>query len=212
MPAIVKVAAPNGDVDTIAAKEWVAKNPPELRRDFKHDFNTHYYDRAGGLREDARPRRRVPEHLPGLRAAGEDHGLPAQGADDARLPADALRHVRRHTTADADLPAPAAPSTGQRRPARSSCTSKAWGHVGGNDSPAQIVDPRRNNAPLTRLADRQRDHGQPATDATGAITSTAAQVIAAINANPAASALVEASKYRTNAGRRRRRCRAPSRR
>ncbi len=27
-PAMVKVAAPNGDVDTIPAKEWLAKNPP----------------------------------------------------------------------------------------------------------------------------------------------------------------------------------------
>ena len=51
-----------------------------------------------------------------------------------------------------------------------------------------------------------------ATNATGAITSTAAQVIAAINAHPAASALVRASKYRTQRRRRHRRCRAPCRR
>ena len=39
-----------------------------------------------------------------------------------------------------------------------------------------------------------------ATDATGAITSTAKQVVDAINANAAAAALVTASVYRTNAG------------
>ena len=44
------------------------------------------------------------------------------------------------------------------------------------------------------------DHGHAATDATGAITSTAAQVVAAINANADAAALVDASQYRTNTG------------
>ena len=39
-----------------------------------------------------------------------------------------------------------------------------------------------------------------ATNASGAITSTAAQVVAAINASPAAAALVSASTYRGNAG------------
>ena len=39
-----------------------------------------------------------------------------------------------------------------------------------------------------------------ATDATGALSSTAAQVVAAVNADPAASALVSALTYRGNAG------------
>ena len=43
-PASVKIAAPNGDVDTIAGKEWLAKNPPSYAAGFKHDFNTRYYD------------------------------------------------------------------------------------------------------------------------------------------------------------------------
>jgi hypothetical protein len=38
------------------------------------------------------------------------------------------------------------------------------------------------------------------TDAAGVLTSTAAQVVAAINASPAASALVVALTYRGNAG------------
>ncbi len=39
-----------------------------------------------------------------------------------------------------------------------------------------------------------------ATDAAGAVTSTAAQVVDAINATKGVAALVTASKYRTNAG------------
>jgi hypothetical protein len=41
---MVKIAAPNGDVDTIAGKEWLANNPPSYAANFKHDFNTRYYD------------------------------------------------------------------------------------------------------------------------------------------------------------------------
>ncbi len=71
-------------------------------------------------------------------------------------------------------------------------TSKACGHQGGNDLTAQLVDPHANNSPLRRraLADNAITVSL-ATNATGAITSTAAQVIAAINAHPAASALVD---------------------
>ena len=40
----MKVSAPNGDVDTIATKEWLAKNPPSYAATFKNDFKTRYYD------------------------------------------------------------------------------------------------------------------------------------------------------------------------
>ena len=53
--------------------------------------------------------------------------------------------------------------------------------------------------PARRERRRRRDHGHRATNADGAITSTAAQVVAAINASPAKD-LVTASVYRTNAG------------
>ena len=78
-------------------------------------------------------------------------------------------------------------------------TSKAWGHEGGNQITAQLVDPAANNSPLSVSVTGNAIRVSLATGATGAITSTAAQVIDAINANPAASALVTASKYRTNA-------------
>ena len=43
-PAYVRIAAPNGDVDTINAKEWIAKNPPGYATGFKRDFITRYYN------------------------------------------------------------------------------------------------------------------------------------------------------------------------
>ena len=85
MPATVKFASSNGTVDTIAVKEWIAKNPPAYAQGFKRGFVTHYnegYEAYQKMRDLAH---RVPEHLRGHQAAGEDDGLPAQGADDARL-------------------------------------------------------------------------------------------------------------------------------
>ena len=47
---------------------------------------------------------------------------------------------------------------------------------------------------------RPRDHGQPRHGRRRGLTSTAAQVVAALNANPAASAILWAATYRGNAG------------
>src|SRR6478736_1075450 len=46
MPVSVKVSSSNGTVDTIAVKEWIAKNPPAYAQGFKHDFVTHYNEGA----------------------------------------------------------------------------------------------------------------------------------------------------------------------
>ena len=42
MPASVKFASSNGTVDTIAVKEWIAKNPPGYAAGFQRGFVTHY--------------------------------------------------------------------------------------------------------------------------------------------------------------------------
>ena len=42
--ASIKVASNNGDVDTLAAKEWISKNPPPNAATFKSGFVTRYYD------------------------------------------------------------------------------------------------------------------------------------------------------------------------
>ena len=64
---------------------------------------------------------------------------------------------------------------------------------------AQLVDPASTNSLLRVTVTGNNIAVSLATNDGGAITSTAAQVIAAINASPAASALVTASKYRTSA-------------
>ena len=79
-------------------------------------------------------------------------------------------------------------------------TSKDWGHQGGDQVTAEIKNPGAANAPLSVAVTGKDIVVNLATNASGAATSTAAQVVAAINANPAASALVSATTYRNNAG------------
>ena len=115
---------------------------------------------------------RVPEHLPGDQAAGADDGLPAQGADDARLQRhDPVRDVRRQQPAGRRRVAPATAT----QPSTVVLTSKTFGHLGGNSLAAQIVAPAAgaNNQALSVALAGNKININPATDATGAVTSTA---------------------------------------
>ena len=78
--------------------------------------------------------------------------------------------------------------------------SVAYGHQGGNDITIAAVNPGAANSPLSVSVTGNDITVSLATGATGALTSTAAQVRNAINADPAASALVSAYTYRGNAG------------
>jgi hypothetical protein len=78
--------------------------------------------------------------------------------------------------------------------------SLAWGHEGGNQLTAQAVNPGVPNAPLSVTMNGNDIVISLATNDTGAATSTAAQVVAAVNANPDAAAKVKAFTYRGNAG------------
>ena len=79
-------------------------------------------------------------------------------------------------------------------------TSRAWGHEGGNLITAEFLNPGVPGSPLSVAVMGNDLSVSLATDATGALVSTAADVVAAINASPAASALLVALTYRGNAG------------
>jgi hypothetical protein len=75
-------------------------------------------------------------------------------------------------------------------------TSQAWGYQGGNGIVVETVDPQAANQPLSVSVNGNTVTISLATDAGGSLTSTAAQVIAAINADPDASAIIRADPYR----------------
>jgi hypothetical protein len=78
--------------------------------------------------------------------------------------------------------------------------SHAWGHEGGNDIHVEFRNPGAADQPLSVAVVGDEILVTLATNSAGATTSTAAQIVAAINANPAASQLVSAYTYRGNAG------------
>ena len=143
------------------------------------------------------------------RAAEQDGRLPASGHGD-----DGGQHAANGT-----------PSAAQA-PSAVYLLSKAMGQHGGNNITAEFKAPAAGtlNSPLSITVtdgtwrtydqnDADASNGiteitiptkdivvNLATDATGALSSTAAQVVAALNADPAASALVTASTYAGNAG------------
>lgn len=79
-------------------------------------------------------------------------------------------------------------------------TSHSWGHEGDNDLRLETRDPGGPDSPLTVTVADGTIVVSLATDSSGNLISTAAQVVAAINASQQASALVSASTYRGNAG------------
>jgi hypothetical protein len=79
-------------------------------------------------------------------------------------------------------------------------TTKDWGHEGGNDVMAEFRTQAGNNLPLSIAVNGKLIEAFLGTNATGAPNSTAKQVVDAINANPAAAALAEATTYRGSAG------------
>lgn len=76
--------------------------------------------------------------------------------------------------------------------------SLTWGHEGGNEISVELANPGAADSPLTVAVSGKTIRVGLATDASGALTSTAAQVVAALNAQ--AGGLVHAYTYRGNAG------------
>jgi hypothetical protein len=87
---------------------------------------------------------------------------------------------------------------GSASASRVAVDSHAWGHEGGNDITVELADPGAANQPLLATVTGKAIRVSLATDAAGAVTSTAAQVAAVVNG--AAGSLVKAYTYRGSAG------------
>ncbi|HEX5542048.1 MAG TPA: M14 family metallopeptidase [Micromonospora sp.] len=76
--------------------------------------------------------------------------------------------------------------------------SLAWGHEGGNDISVELANPGAASRPLSVSVTGNAIRVSLATNSSGSVTSTAAQVVAALNTN--AGSLVKAYTYRGNTG------------
>ncbi|MDA0164587.1 M14 family metallopeptidase [Solirubrobacter ginsenosidimutans] len=184
MPAYVRIAAPNGDVATLDAKKWLGNGGTTSPGGFIQDFNTHYVT----PRESYAKMRELTGEFTNITTL-------------MNLPYKTNGYQRKAQTiigqAAAYAGATSVPAADQPRSVV--LTSLAWGQEGGNNLSAAIVnDGASKDLLVTVSGNAITVHA--ATDAAGVITSTAAQVVAAINANTDAAKLVTAALYRTNTG------------
>ncbi|MEV6371419.1 M14 family metallopeptidase [Micromonospora musae] len=170
-PQYVRITSPTGDVAVAKVREWL----PTPRTDpegpgYQKDFVTSY---------------QTPTELYARiqQLAAEFPKL----AEVVELPYK-TNGYRRHAQA----------VLGAANASRVAVDSLAWGHEGGNDVSVELADPGAGNAALGVTVTGNAIRVNLATDGAGAVTSTAAQVAAALNAN--AGTLVRAYTYRGSPG------------
>jgi hypothetical protein len=203
----VRVADSTGASDTLVPKEWAAEALPPRVAEFQKDFITKYLDPTETYtRMDA-----LVTQFPDLIEA-----IPLPHKTDG--------YQRPGMAVMAGTTNPNSNPNGTNTPWAVQLFSKAAGHQGGNNITAEFKNPGVPNSPLsvTVTDGTWTDYDQNDADAsdginltsvatkdivvnlatndTGALTSTAADVIAAITASPDASALVNAYTYAGNAG------------
>lgn len=183
VPAMVRVASSTGAVAEAPVQPWVGGGLPPLSDGYQKGFITHYMDPV----EVEQRLRALATEFPDL---AEIIPLPHLTNGYQRR----AMGVLAGTTALGNLP-----GSGQLSQAVVLFT-QAWGHEGGNDVQVEFLDPRTTNAPLTVAVTGSRIAVKLATGATGALTSTAAQVRDAINQDPVAAAILTAYTWANSAG------------
>ena len=187
VPAFIRVAASNGDVAEGPVEDYITGDPNG--KPFPPGFQSHFFDHYMNPTEIDIEFEQIAEDYPNIT---ELIPLPHLTPGYQRLSMATMSG----TTA-----------IGNAGAATSSVvlTATKYGHLGGNDIRAQFRNPGVADSPLAvnvvpnaaGQADIIVDLG---TSSTGALNSTAAQVVAAINASPAASEYVTAQTWAGNAG------------
>ena len=184
-PTRIRIGSSTGQTKEAAVNTWLGGGLPPHSAGFLSDFTTHYmdpteiYSRFGQLAAE----------FPNL---SELITLPNK-----------TNGYQRRAQANMNGAMPIGNAPPQNSPAEGQAvvlTSRDWGHEGGNDITAEFRNPGAPNSPLSVLVTGKDILVNLGTDATGAVSSTAAQVVAAINSSAAASELVVALTYRGNAG------------
>lgn len=172
-PDTVRIVSPTGDTVTAKVNDWLPIDGEETPSpDYQRDFITSYL---------------TPTEL-----YDRIHALAAefpQISEIVQLP-HLSNGYRRHAQA----------VLGSANASRVAIDSLAWGHEGGNDITVQLTDPGAADSPLSVTVTGSDISVSLATSSAGAVTSTAAQVVAALNASVDAAALVTAYTYRNNLG------------
>jgi len=170
-PEYIRITSPSGDVAVARVQEWlpIPADDPE-GPGYQKDFVTSYL---------------TPTELYGrIRQLAADF---PELAEIVELPYRTNGYRRK-----------AQAVFGTANASRVAVDSLAWGHEGGNAITVELANPAAASSPLSVSVSGTAITVSLGTDAAGALTSTAAQVVAALNAQ--AGSLVRAYTYRNNAG------------
>ena len=187
-PTRIRIGSSTGATIEAPVNTWLGGGLPPMSSRFLKDFTTRYMDPTevyGRFRELATEFPNIAQLVP----------LP-NATNGYQRRAQALMAG----TTDPGNGFPNTPAGEEAATHAVVLTSRAWGHEGGNAITAEFVNPGVADAPLTVSLTGDDLLVGLATDASGTATSTAAQVVAAINANTAANARLVAQTYRGNAG------------
>lgn len=183
-PTMIRIGSSTGASIEAPVQVWLGAELPPMKSTFLTDFSTRYMDPT-----------EVYARFDELAAEFSDI------AELIPLPYATNGYQRRAQATMAGLTLPGnAPSGTTAQSQAVVLTSRSWGHEGGNDITAEFVHPGVANSPLSVSVVGNDLSVSLATNASNALSSTAAQVIAAINATPGANALLVALSYRGNAG------------
>lgn len=175
-PESITVTSPNGGSDTGEVEEWLPEEPDEDPPPFTDFVNSYMTP------EDLDERiEQLADEFPDL-------------AELVELPNETTGY-RRHAQA---LFPEGFDGESENADRAFTVESQDWGHEGGNNVTVEIVDPDATDAELTVTVAGSGVHVSLGTDADGAITSTAADVVAALNNE--AEDLVHAFTFRDSSG------------
>jgi hypothetical protein len=185
-PTRIRIGSSTGQTKEADVNTWLGGGLPPMSGGFLKDFTTHYMDPTeiyARFRELAAEFPNISELIT-LPNKTNGYQRKAQATMSGALP-----------------PGNSIPQADTAQQSRAVVlTSRAWGHEGGNDITAEFRNPGAANSPLSVSMIGNDLVVNLATDATGALSSTAAQVVDAINASSAATAKLVALTYRGNAG------------
>jgi hypothetical protein len=183
-PTMIRIGSSTGATKEAPVNVWLGGGLPPMNSAFLKDFTTRYMDPTeiyARFDELAAEFPNIAELIP--------------------LPYETNGYQRKaQATMSGANPPGNSVSGGTAQSQAVVLTSRAWGHEGGNDITAEFVNPNVADSPLSVGVIGNDILVSLGTNSTGALSSTAAQVVAAINAHPGASALVVALTYRGNAG------------
>jgi hypothetical protein len=170
-PDYIQITSPSGDVATAKVAEWLPIPPDDPEGPgYQKDFVTSYLSPT-----------ELYARIQSLAAEFPDL------AEIVELPFKTNGYRRKAQIV-----------LGSASASRVAVDSLAWGHEGGNNISVTVLNPGTADQPLSVTVAGNDITVSLATNATGEATSTAAQVVAALNAS--ASSLIRAYTYRGNAG------------